>query len=193
MRDKLATKGANTMKSLPQTIVLPIVMGLVMFSGTSRGSAQTQDSEQISQLLVEAKSHALEAEDDAARLDAYTRARMSWRSHGNQLEAMKVHVNELGKIAGEMNTLAPQGSPWQQQAIKQVMPLLKEMAGNLNNAIEHLNENQSQVHMQTFRDYARTNYDLAKRTADLIRDVVDYDEAKSRTELLEQKRELALK
>jgi hypothetical protein len=181
------------MKSLPQTIVLPIVMGLVMFSGTSRGSAQTQDSEQISQLLVEARSHALEAEDDAARLDAYTRARMSWRSHGNQLEAMKVHVNELGKIAGELNALAPLGSPWQQQAIQQVMPLLTEMAGNLNNAIEHLNENQSQVHMQTFRDYARTNYDLAKRTADLIRDVVDYDEAKSRTELLEQKRELALK
>ena len=118
---------------------------------------------------------------------------MNWRSHGTQLEAMKVHVNELGKIAGELNALAPQGSQWQQQAIQQVMPLLKEMASNLNNAIEHLNENQSQVHMQTFRDYARTNYDLAKRTADLIRDLVDYDEAKSRAESLEQKRELAQK
>jgi hypothetical protein len=47
--------------------------------------------------------------------------------------------------------------------------------------------------MQTFRDYARTNYDLAKRTADLIRDVVDYDEAKSRAESLQEKRELAQK
>jgi hypothetical protein len=181
------------MKSLPHTIVFPIVVGLVMFCGTSRGSAQTRDSEQISQLLTEAKTHALNAEDGAAKLDAYTRARLSWRSHGNQLEAMKVHVNELGKIAGELNALAPQGSPWQQQAAQQVMPLLKEMASNLNNAIEHLNENQSQVHMQTFRDYARTNYDLAKRTADLIRDLVDYDEAKSRAESLEQKRELAQK
>jgi hypothetical protein len=181
------------MKSLPRTIVLPIVMGLVMFSGTSRSSAQSQDSEQISQLLVEAKSHALDAEDDAAKLEAYTRSRLSWRAHGNQLEAMKVHVNELGRIAGQLNDLAPQGAPWQQQAIRQVMPLLTEMAGNLNSAIEHLNENQSRVHMEPFRDYSRTNYDLAKRTADLIRDVVDYDEAKSRAGSLEQKMELAQK
>jgi len=181
------------MKLLPRTLVFPIVMGLVMFSGTSRSSAQTQDSEQISQLLVEAKSHALEAEDDAAKLEAYTRAKMSWKSHGNQLEAMKMHVNELGKIAGELNALASEGSPWQQQAVQQVMPLLKEMATNLNNAIEHLNDNQGHVHMQPFRDYARTNYDLAKRTADLIRDLVDYDEAKSRADSLEQKIELAQK
>jgi hypothetical protein len=100
-------------------------------------------------------------------------------------------VNELGKIAGEMIDLKAQSSPWQQDAIRQVMPLLQEMAINLTNAIEHLNANQSQVHMQTFRDYARTNFELAKRTADLIRDFVEYDEAKSIAESLEEKLELA--
>lgn len=104
---------------------------------------------------------------------------------------MKDHVNELGKIAGEMNDLNAQGSPWQRDAIQQVTPLLQEMASNLTNAIEHLNANQSQVHMQTFRDYARTNYELAKRTADLIRDFVENDEAKSMAESLEDKLELA--
>lgn len=180
------------MKSLPQTIIFPAVLGLFMFSGTSMSSAQTmQNSERISQLLSEAKNHALEAENDAATLEAYTRSRLSWRTHGTQLEAMKDHVNELGKIAGEMNDLKAQGSPWQQDGIQQVTPLLQEMAGNLTNAIEHLNANQSQVHMQTFRDYARTNYELAKRTADLIRDFVEYDEAKSMAESLEEKLELA--
>ena len=104
---------------------------------------------------------------------------------------MKKHVNELGKVAGEMNDLKAEGSPWQQDAIQQVTPLLEEMASNLTRAIEHLNANQSQVHMQTFRDYARTNYELAKRTADLIRDYVDYDEARSAAESLEQKLETA--
>lgn len=180
------------MKSLPQTIIFPAVLGLLMFSGTSMSSAQTtQNSERISQLLSEAKSHALEAENDAATLEAYTRSRLSWRAHGTQLEAMKDHVNELGKIAGEMNDLKAQGAPWQQDAIQQVTPLLQGMASNLTNAIEHLNANQSQVHMQTFRDYARTNYELAKRTADLIRDFVDYDEARLMAESLEEKLELA--
>lgn len=71
------------------------------------------------------------------------------------------------------------------------MPLLKDMAGNLSNTIQHLNENQSQVHMQSFKDYTRTNYQLAKRTADLIRDYVDYDQAKSAAESLSNKLELA--
>lgn len=71
------------MKSLPQTIILPAVLGLLMFSGTSMSSAQTtQNSERISQLLSEAKNHALEAENDAATLEAYTRSRLSWRAHG---------------------------------------------------------------------------------------------------------------
>lgn len=180
------------MKSLPRTIIFPAVLGTLMFSGTSMSSAQTtQDSGRITELLSEAKGHALEAEDDAATLEAYARSRLSWRAHGNQFEAMKVHVNELGKIAGEMNDLKAEGSPWQQGVIQQVTPLLEEMASNLTKAIEHLNANQSQVHMQTFRDYTRTNYELAKRTADLIRDYVDYDEARSAAESLEQKLELA--
>jgi hypothetical protein len=180
------------MKSLPRTIIFPAVLGTLMFCGTAMSSAQTtQDSGQISELLSEARGHAIAAENEAATLDAYTRSRLNWRSHGTQLEVMKKHVNELGKIAGEMNDLKAEGSPWQQDAIQQVAPLLEEMASNLTKAIEHLNANQSQVHMQTFRDYARTNYELAKRTADLIRDYVDYDEARSAAESLEQKLEVA--
>jgi len=104
---------------------------------------------------------------------------------------MKLHVNEMGKIAADLQDLEAQGSDWQKQAIHQVMPLLREMAGNLTKTIQHLNENQSQVHMQSYRDYTRTNYELAKRTADLIRDFVDYDQAKSTAESLEDKLEIA--
>lgn len=180
------------MKALPQSIIFPAVLGLLMFSATSISSAQPiQDSERIRELLSEAKGHALDAENDAATLEGYTRSRLSWKSHANQLEAMKVHVNELGKIAGEMSDLKTEASPWQLGAIEQVTPLLQEMASNLTHAIEHLNANQSQVHLQTFQDYARTNYELASRTADLIRDFVDYDEARSKAESLEQKLELA--
>jgi hypothetical protein len=58
------------MKSLPQTIIFPAVLGLLMFSETSMSSAQTtQNSERISQLLSEAKNHALEAENDAATVE----------------------------------------------------------------------------------------------------------------------------
>jgi hypothetical protein len=175
------------MKPRPQTLALAVVLGVMAFIGTPRSSAETSDSEQITQLLADAKSHALQLEDDAATLESYVRSRAHWRSHAIKLEAMKKHVNEMGGIASQMKELEPQGSPWQQQAIAQVTPLLREMAGSLSNTIELLNENQSHIHMQAYRDYSRTNYTLARKTASLIGDFVDYDRARSAAESLEHK------
>src|SRR6476469_3756416 len=51
--------------------------------------AQSADSEEISKLLVQARAHALELEDDAADLDAITRSKLSWKQHANKLERMR--------------------------------------------------------------------------------------------------------
>ncbi len=181
------------MKSLPRSLTFLCALALVLFAGIQRASAATPDSTKITQLLNDAKSHAVEAQGDAATLEAYTRSRVSWKLHSYELDSMKLHVNEMGKIAVELQDLEPLGSDWQKQAIQQVMPLLRDMAGNLTKTIQHLNENQAQVHMSAYREYTRTNYQLAKRTADLIRDFVDYDEARATTASLEDKLELAQK
>jgi len=181
------------MKSLSRSLTILLGLVLVLFAGIERSSATTPDSEQITKLLDEARSHALQAEDDAATLESYARSRVSWKLHSYELDSMKQHVNEMGKIAAQMQDLESQGSPWQKQAIQQVMPLLRDLAGNLTNTIQHLNENQSQVHMQAYLNYTRTNYELANRTADLIRDFVDYEEARSTVESLEEKLEVAQK
>jgi len=179
------------MKSLPLTLGSVPAVALVLLAGTQGASAATQDSKQISSLLNEAMTHAVQAEDDATALDSFTRSAVSWKLHTYELDSMKLHVNELGRIAAELQDLEPEASEWQKQAIHQVIPLLRDMAGNLTKTIQHLNENQSQVHMPAYRDYTRTNFELAKRTAELIRDFVAYDEARSTAESLETKLELA--
>jgi hypothetical protein len=184
------------MKSIPRKLAFLCALFLVPFVGIQRASADTPDtpdSAQITQLLNDAKSHAVEAEEDAATLESYTRSRVSWKLHTYELDSMKKHVNEMGKIASDLQNLEATGSDWQKQAIHQVMPLLRDMAGNLNKTIEHLNENQSQIHMTSYREYTRTNYELAKRTADLIRDFVDYDQALAKATALEDKLELSQK
>jgi len=44
--------------------------------------------------------------------------------------------------------------------------------------------------MQVFQDYMKANYELTGRLAKMIDDFVDYDEAKSTADSLEQKLEL---
>jgi hypothetical protein len=86
-------------------------------------------------------------------------------------------------------TFRPEGSPWQQQAIDQVTPLLQDMADHLTATIKHLNENQERVNMPAFQDYARGNYELASQTSELIKDYVNYDKVRSQSLALEQKLE----
>lgn len=152
--------------------------------------AQNADSAEISNLLSQAQHHAVLLADDAATLQSYIRSKLHWQSHAQQLESMKTHVNNLGKVTGQLNDLRSEGSPWQQQAIDQINPLLQDMADRLTATINHLNKNQERVHMPAFQDYARGNHELASRTSELIKDYVNYDKAKSKSQSLEQKLEV---
>jgi light-regulated signal transduction histidine kinase (bacteriophytochrome) len=167
-----------------------VALALALATGASIGFAQTADSEQISKLLSRAKSHAVMAENDAATLESYTRSKMDWQSHARQLERIKEHVNELGQLNKQLSDSRAEGSPWQQTAIDQVDMRLREMADLLTGTIRHLNDNPSQVHMQAYRDYVKSNGELTSRIAKMIDDFVDYDEAKSKAASLEQKLEL---
>ncbi len=167
---------------------LALIVTFALASSTAR--AQTKDSEDISKYLSEAKTHAVLAEDDAATLDAYANSNISWESHAARLENMREHVNNLGKTVKELTDLRAEGSPWQQEAIDRINPLLRSMADQLSATINHLSNNKERIHMQAYRDYVRANSELASRTASVIKDLVDYGKAKSRAESLETKLEL---
>jgi chaperonin cofactor prefoldin len=152
--------------------------------------AQSPDSDEISNLLKRAASHATQADKDAATLESYARNRASWHSNANQLQLIKEHVNELGKLSSDLSAKRDLGSPWQKMAIDQVDARLRELADVLTITINHLNENQSRVHMPEYRDYVKANYELTSRIAQMIHDFVDYDKAKSTADLLEQKLQL---
>ena len=106
---------------------------------------------------------------------------------------MRENINELGKDVAALSDARPEGSLWQQDAIDHIDPLLQSMADHLSAMIQHLNENQNRVHMPPYIDYARANYQLSEKLLATINDYVDYAEAKSQAEALEQKLELAPK
>jgi hypothetical protein len=167
------------------------VMAIAFTLGVRTMPAQSQDSEGISKLLALAKSHAAQVENDAATLESYTRSKVGWQSNAQKLSEIKEHINALGKVNKDLDDERALGSPWQQKAIDQIDPLLREMANVLTVTIMHLNDHPSQVHLSAYRDYAHANSELASKTAGMIRDFVDYDEAKSKAESLEAKLELS--
>lgn len=164
--------------------------GLVLLIASPQVFAQKADSEQINDLLTKAKTYALRAADDSATLESFTRSSMDFRSHAVKLNQIKENFNEVGKLAKQMSDASSEGSAWQQEAVREIYPVLQSMADNLTSCIEHLNKNQSQVNMPSYQDYVHANYEYASRTSEMINDFVDYQKAKARSLDLEQKLEL---
>lgn len=168
-------------------------LGILMLFWTLSTAAHAQvvnDSEQINQLLASIKTHAMNADNDAARLESYTRSRLSWQSHASQLTIIKEHVNDLINDYNDMKRLRDSGSTWQQESIDRLEPLVQEMSNHLTTTIQHLNEHPLRIHMQPYRDYVRANQELVGKTHAIIKDFVEYGDAKAKADSLEQKLEL---
>lgn len=163
-----------------------LAIGAMLITGFT-APAQNPDSAKITTLLQHAEEHAARANINAERIESYTRSRSTWESHSAELNIMKENVNDLGKDIGELTAARDEGSPWQQEAIDDINPLLRSMADHMTAMMKHLSDNQNRVHMPPYKDYAKANYELSQKLLAMINDYVDYAEAKSKAEALEQK------
>jgi hypothetical protein len=149
---------------------------------TATKAAESGDSAEINKLLADSRAEAVELKADSESMESFTRSALNWGSYASQLEMIKGHVNKAGELLAKLQNVKTTGSPWQQTAINRIAPLLKEMADNTQAAIKHLNDNQNRVHSPEFKDYVKANYELATDLEALIREFVDYSNAKEKVE-----------
>ena len=142
------------------------------------------DSPEVSDLLTQAKAHALQLRNDSDTMQGFATSRVSWQSHAEQIETIKGHVNNLGKVLQKMSDRHPYASPWQQGAIDRVTPLARELASNIEATIEHINNNHSRLHLPEYKDYLSANYELSASLSELISDYVKYGKSKANYERL---------
>jgi hypothetical protein len=174
--------------------IVPIaVLAVGMSTGFFAASAADQmpDSEQVSELLSQVKTHAFQLKEDAGTLESFTHnAGLSWHSHAAVLTRMKEDINEAGRDLTKLEEAKKSASPWQKTAIERIQPLLKELAGNTEQAINYGNENQKRLFTEPYKDYLEANADLSSELASTISDFVDYGNTKERLDALERKLEL---
>jgi hypothetical protein len=143
-------------------------------------AAELVDSPAITKLLADTKTAAAQLKDDSADMQTFVGSSATWQSYAAKLDMIKEHVNNAGRLFAKLKDAEATGSPWQQMAIKQIEPLLRELAANTGATIKHLNENQNKVHFPAFRDYVRANYQLATDLEALIRDFMEFEGAQEK-------------
>lgn len=171
-------------KLVNQLSVGLFLVALAFAPSTVYGAQTSKDSEEFSAILVDAKTEAIQLRDDADELKMFTRSDLSWESHAAKIEEIKQHVNNAGKIVSKLDSARGNASPWQQQSVDHINPLLREIASNVESTIEHLNQKPKFVGTGPYVDYVAANYDLASNLAELISDYVEYGKSKARSEEL---------
>ena len=150
----------------------------------------SKDSKEVSGLLADVKTEAIQLRHDADELKSFTHSSLSWESHTRKVEEIKGHVNNAGELLSKLENAKGEASPWQQQAIDRITPMLKELASNTTATIEHLNQRPKLLHTSPYADYVDANYEVASSLEELISDYVDYGKSKARSEELTSKLEV---
>jgi len=180
----------KTYRAMASLVTSALLMAGYFLSPVAVKAVGPGDSAEISKLLVGAKAEAVELKNDSEDLDASVKSRLSWESHARKIEMVKEHINNTGKMLPKLKDAEASGAPWQQTVIQRIEPLLKELAANTETTINYLNENRSKVHCPEFRDYVKANYELATDLKTLLRDFVNYGEAKEKFANLQRRLEV---
>lgn len=163
-------------------LALFLAASLYLLPALQAADDPVPDSPEVSELLAQAKAHALQLRDDADQMHKFTNANMSWESHSLQITTIKEHVNSLGKVLQQMSDRREWASPWQQHAIDHVTPLAAEMASNIKATIEHMNKNKDRLHMPQYKEYLQANYEVSNELSKLIGNYVSYGKSKAKYE-----------
>ncbi len=166
-----------------------LMVGSIALSPAAQAAAiATENSGEVAELLTDARRAAFQLERDAMEMETFTRSpRLSWYSHTAKITRVKDHVNNVSRLFTKLDAARSTAAPWQQQAIDQIEPILKQLVTNTTAAIEHINENQGNLHDSSYKDYLVANYEASTELRELIADFVDYGEATEKVQALDQK------
>ena len=172
-------------------LALLMAASLYLLPALQASDSPVADSPEVTNLLLQAKTHAVQLRDDADTMKQYGRSKMAWESHAIQINTIKDHINNLGKVLQKMSDRQEDASPWQQGAIDRVTPLAQELASNIEATIEHINNNQTRLELPEYRDFLSANFELSSSLSGLIADYVSYGKSKSNYDRLGSKLEVA--
>src|SRR5579872_6100286 len=96
---------------------LPLVLGGFLATSPVIRAGEVSDSEQVSQLLSEAKTQAFQLKEDAVTMESFTRMKVSHETQAAAINQIKDHVNALVGQAAKLQDAESLASPWQKQAI----------------------------------------------------------------------------
>jgi hypothetical protein len=145
------------------------------------------ESPQLTDLLSDASNEALELASDAAEMQTLTLNDTNWVTHALMLTKVKEHVDNMALLIEKLGKAQKSGSELQEQAVEQMLPLVKELSANTTAAINYLNRNKARPVSDSYTQYLNKNADTARELSSIISSLLDYQKSMADIEKLRSK------
>lgn len=152
---------------------------------------QDTDNANVKKLLDQADYQAWRLSRDTDAMTGIVRSEATWQADADELERVRAHVNDLGKLIAELQSSRVDASRWQRESIDRVVPLLSEVAKNTTDEIKFLDKYQHQPMSVKYDHWVNQSSKTAHELAETIQDTVQYGE--DRGQLAEQSDSIGLK
>lgn len=173
----LILSGSSLLAGSPRSAVGPPAV---------QSETSSSSSAEASRLLKEVRTIAYSLERDAATLESYTFGRLHWQTHADQLRLAREHINAIGDRLKSLQAIRSTAAPWQQQAIRSIVPVATQLAARTEAAINHLNENRGHLFAPEYTGHLRA---IADHSDQLKESVNVFLEMASTQEKLDSLRE----
>jgi hypothetical protein len=172
-------------------MVRGVLLTLLLLSVSGRALAVREDSQQLTQVLGEARDEAAELARDADEAESLIRNQVSWETHAAVLDRVKDHVNNMARIVDKLTETRASGSDLQEQAVDRILPLVKELAANTTAAISYLNQNKSRPITEPYTEFLQDNAETAHQLSSTVSSLFEYEKSMTKIAKLKNKLELS--
>lgn len=170
--------------------VRAVLVIFLLLSMSGRVIAQREDSQQLTQVLGQARDEAAELARDADEMESLIWNDVNWETHAVMLDRVKDHVNNMARIVAKLSDTRASGSELQEQAVDRILPLLKELAANTTAAINYLNQNKSRPKTDPYTQYLHDNAETARQLSSTVSSLWEYEKSMTKIGKLKNKLEL---
>jgi thiaminase len=103
------------------------------------------------------------------------------------LEKVKGHVDNLALIIDKLTKAEKSGSELQEQAVEQMLPLVKQLSANTTVALNYLKQSKTRPTSETYTRYLEKNAETAHQLSSMISSLIDYEKSMTEIEQLRSK------
>src|ERR1700761_925904 len=167
--------------------IMGVLVVSILFQLPVKAYVARPESQQLAQLLSDANDEAHELAADAEETQTLILNDTNWVTHALMLARVKAHVDNMALIIEKLNKTQKSGSELQEQAVEQMLPLVKELSANTTAAINYLNQNKARPVSDSYKQYLNKNAETARELSSMVTSLVEYQKSMAEIEKLRSK------